>query len=165
MVQGFGTRTKIYAFPDTYRNWKWQGIERRQLCTVLLCRLHTAFLHWPLSSAATKEVQGPDTTWRKIQRPLPWSWRESMGKRYLVTQGRWWGFWEAPAPLSLPPPPGQPGQNTLPPPFRGHTPPSAWVPLEASLGENTLRPRVQDQRPWDGQEEDEETIVSFSAAF
>ncbi len=27
-----------------------------------LCRLHTAFLHWPLSSAATKEVQGPDTT-------------------------------------------------------------------------------------------------------
>ena len=23
-----------------------------------LCRLHTAFLHWPLSSAATKEVQG-----------------------------------------------------------------------------------------------------------
>ncbi len=28
----------------------------------LLWRLHTAFLHWPLSSAATKEVQGPDTT-------------------------------------------------------------------------------------------------------
>jgi hypothetical protein len=27
-----------------------------------LYRLHTAFLHWPLSSAATKEVQGPDTT-------------------------------------------------------------------------------------------------------
>ncbi len=27
-----------------------------------LCRLHTAFLHWPLSSAATKEIQGPDTT-------------------------------------------------------------------------------------------------------
>ncbi len=27
-----------------------------------VCRLHTAFLHWPLSSAATKEVQGPDTT-------------------------------------------------------------------------------------------------------
>ncbi len=25
-------------------------------------RLHTAFLHWPLSSAATKKVQGPDTT-------------------------------------------------------------------------------------------------------
>ena len=68
-----------------------------------MCRLHTAFLHWPLSSAATKEVQGPDTTWRKIQGPLPWSWRGSMDKRYLVTQGRWWGFWEAPAPLSLPP--------------------------------------------------------------
>ncbi len=33
------------------------------LCAVLrVCRLHTAFLHWPLSSAATKEVQGPDTT-------------------------------------------------------------------------------------------------------
>jgi hypothetical protein len=28
----------------------------------VLCRLHTAFLHWPLSSAATKKVQGPDTT-------------------------------------------------------------------------------------------------------
>jgi hypothetical protein len=28
----------------------------------MLCRLHTAFLHWPLSSATTKEVQGPDTT-------------------------------------------------------------------------------------------------------
>ena len=27
-----------------------------------VCRLHTAFLHWPLSSAATKNVQGPDTT-------------------------------------------------------------------------------------------------------
>jgi hypothetical protein len=27
-----------------------------------LYRLHTAFLHWPLSSAATKKVQGPDTT-------------------------------------------------------------------------------------------------------
>ena len=67
-------------------------------------------------------------------------------------------------PLPLPPP-GQLGQNTLPPPFRGHTPPPAPVQLEASLGENTLRPRVQDQRPWDGQEEDEETIVSFSAAF
>ncbi len=28
----------------------------------LLCRLHTAMFHWPLSSTATKEVQGPDTT-------------------------------------------------------------------------------------------------------
>ena len=26
-------------------------------------------------------------------------------------------------PLPPPPPPGHPGQNTLPPPFRGHTPP------------------------------------------
>jgi hypothetical protein len=33
----------------------------KEILTVL-CRLHTAFLHWPLSSAATKEVQGPDTT-------------------------------------------------------------------------------------------------------
>ena len=64
-----------------------------------------------------------------------------------------------------PPPPGQPGQNTLPPPFRRHTPPLVPVPLEDSLGESTLRPRVQDQRPWDGQEEDEEAIVSLSAAF
>ncbi len=30
-------------------------------------RLDTAILDWPLSSAATKEVQGPDTTGRRIQ--------------------------------------------------------------------------------------------------
>ncbi len=29
--------------------------------------IHTAILDWPLSSAATKEVQGPDTTGRGIQ--------------------------------------------------------------------------------------------------
>jgi hypothetical protein len=68
-------------------------------------------------------------------------------------------------PPLLPPPPGHSGQNTLPPPFRGHTPPLAPVPQEASLRESTLRPRVQDQRPCDGQEEDEKTIGSFSAAF
>ncbi len=33
----------------------------------LVYRLHTVILHWPLSSAATKEVQGPDTTGRRIQ--------------------------------------------------------------------------------------------------
>jgi len=68
-------------------------------------------------------------------------------------------------PPLLPPPPGHSGQNTLPPPFRGHTPPPVPVPLEDSLGESTLRTRVQDQKPWDRQEEDEEAIVSFSAAF
>ena len=41
-------------------------------------------------------------------------------------------------PPLLPPPPGHSGQNTLPPPFRGHTPPPAPVPQEASLGESTL---------------------------
>jgi hypothetical protein len=46
-----------------------------------------------------------------------------------------------------------------------HPSPSQRVPVEASLGENTLRPLVQGQRPWIGQEEDEETIVSFSAAL
>ncbi len=30
-------------------------------CYAVYC-LHTALLHWPLSSAATMEVQGPDTT-------------------------------------------------------------------------------------------------------
>ncbi len=35
--------------------------------TSYLSRLHMAILHWPLSSAATMEVQGPDTTWRRIQ--------------------------------------------------------------------------------------------------
>ncbi len=33
-----------------------------KIASLNLCRLHTAFLHWPLSSAATKKVQGPDTT-------------------------------------------------------------------------------------------------------
>ncbi len=36
--------------------------KRKKLLHIILSRLHTAFLHWPLSSAATKEVQGPDTT-------------------------------------------------------------------------------------------------------
>ncbi len=49
-------------------------------------------------------------------------------------------------PPLLPPPPGHSGQNTLPPPFRRHTPPLVPVPLEDSLGESTLRPRAQDQR-------------------
>ncbi len=39
------------------------------------------------------------------------------------------------------------------------------VPLEERLGESTVRPRVQDQKPRDRQEEDEEAIVSFSADF
>jgi hypothetical protein len=68
-------------------------------------------------------------------------------------------------PPLLPPPSGHSGQNTLTPPFRGHPPPPVPVPLEERLGESTVRPRVQDQRPWHGQEEDEDTIVSFSAAF
>ncbi len=57
--------------------------------------------------------------------------------------------------------------RTEPPstPFQVHTPPPARVPVEASLGENTLRPLVQGQRPWIGQEEDVETIVSFSAVL
>ena len=63
------------------------------------------------------------------------------------------------------PPSNQAGPNPPPSPL-GYVPrPLAPVPLEASLGENTLRPRVQDQRPWDGHEEDEKTIWSFSAAF
>ena len=49
--------------------------------------------------------------------------------------------------------------------FQVHTPPPAKEPVEASLGENTLRPLVRGQRPWLGQEEDVETIVSFSAVL
>ncbi len=52
-----------------------------------------------------------------------------------------------------------------PTPFQVHTPPPAKVSVEASLGENTLRPLVRGQRPRIGQEEDVETIVSFSAAL
>jgi hypothetical protein len=52
----------------------WLAVALTEYLSSPVYRLHTAFLHWPLSSAATKEVQGPDTTWRKIQGPLPWSW-------------------------------------------------------------------------------------------
>ena len=66
--------------------------------------------------------------------------------------------------VSPPPPPEQPGHSPLPP-LQVHTPPPAKVPVEASLGENTLQPLVRGQRPWIGQEEDVETIVSFSAVL
>ena len=60
-------------------------------------------------------------------------------------------------------PPTRAARTEPPPtPFQVHTPPPARVPVEASLGEKTL---LQGQRPWIGQEEDEETIVSFSAAL
>jgi len=63
-------------------------------------------------------------------------------------------------------PPHQSNQDRAPShPLQVHTPPPAKVLVEASLGENTLRPLVRGQRPWIGQEEDVETIVSFSAAL
>ena len=63
-------------------------------------------------------------------------------------------------------PPHQSSQDRAPShPLQVHTPPPAKVPVEASLGENTLQPLVRGQRPWIGQEEDVETIVSFSAAL
>jgi hypothetical protein len=45
--------------------WQSFGLKNKKKKSQIIhdvCRLHTAFLHWPLSSAATKEVQGPDTT-------------------------------------------------------------------------------------------------------
>ena len=66
----------------------------------------------------------------------------------------------------LPPPPTRAARTERPPtPFQRAHPSPSLSTLEAGLRENTLRPRVQDQRPWDGQEEDEKTIGSFSAAF
>ena len=63
-------------------------------------------------------------------------------------------------------PPHQSNQDRAPShPLQVHTPPPAKVPVEASLGENTLQPLVRGQRPWIGQEEDVETIVNFSAAL
>ncbi len=50
-----------------------------------------------------------------------------------------------------------------PTPFKYTLLPPAKVPVEASLGENTLRPLVRGQRPWIGQEEDVEAILIFSA--
>jgi len=67
------------------------------------------------------------------------------------------------APAPSPSPPHQGSQGRTPShPLQVHTPPPAKVPVEASLGENTLQPLVRGQRPWIGQEEDVETIVSFS---
>ena len=61
-------------------------------------------------------------------------------------------------------PPHQSNQDRAPShPLQVHTPPPAKVPVEASLGENTLQPLVRGQRPWIGQEEDVEAILSFSA--
>ena len=63
-------------------------------------------------------------------------------------------------------PPHQSNQDRAPShPLLVPTPPPAKVLVEASLGENTLQPLVRGQRPWIGQEEDVETIVSFSAAL
>jgi len=44
-----------------------------------------------------------------------------------------------------------------------HPLPKCW--LRPASEENTLRPLVRGQRPWIGQEEDVETIVSFSAVL
>jgi hypothetical protein len=61
-------------------------------------------------------------------------------------------------------PPHQGNQGRAPShPLQEHTPPPAKVPVEASLGENTLQPLVRGQRPWIGQEEDVEAILIFSA--
>ena len=61
-------------------------------------------------------------------------------------------------------PPHQSNQDRAPShPLQVHTPPPAKVPVEASLGENTLWPLVRGQRPWIGQEEDVEAILIFSA--
>ncbi len=47
---------------DVFLFWELRGLSPNFHIHVSVYRLHTAFLHWPLSSAATKEVQGPDTT-------------------------------------------------------------------------------------------------------
>ncbi len=61
-------------------------------------------------------------------------------------------------------PPHQSNQDRAPShPFKYTLLPPANVPVEASLGENTLQPLVRGQRPWIGQEEDVEAILIFSA--
>jgi hypothetical protein len=115
-----------------------------------LYRLHTAILNRPLSSAATKKVQGPDTTWRRIQGPLLWSWRESMGKRYLVTQGRWQVFWEAPAPLHPFPPFRAAWAETHYPPPQGRPLPQENYHLGLTSVKTSFWPPNLDQKSWLG---------------
>jgi hypothetical protein len=67
-------------------------------------------------------------------------------------------------PLPLPP---IRAARAVPPPtpfwYLHHPLPKCW--LRPASEENTLQPLVRGQRPWIGQEEDVETIVSFSAAL
>ena len=81
-------------------------------------------IYWPLSSTATKEVQGPDTTWRRIQGPILWScWRCMdaictlcpVSQKQVITEIEGW---------VSPPPSEQPGQSPLPPPSSTHSSPS-----------------------------------------
>ncbi len=60
-------------------------------------------------------------------------------------------------------PPHQSSQDRAPShPLQVHTPPPAKVSVDSAPEENTLQPLVQGRRPWIGQEEDVEAILSFS---
>ncbi len=57
-----GQGQKCPCFLVTFLRSKNNKMIHKFIFSLGVCRLHTAFLHWPLSSAATKKVQGPDTT-------------------------------------------------------------------------------------------------------
>ena len=141
----------------------WMKEQYLYLCTVApLCRLHTAILDRPPSSAATMEVQGPDTKWRGIQGILFLACQWCMGTICILwplLRNRWLeGLVGTPSPPS-----NQHGPSPPPSPL-GYIPrPLQTDQGEASLREIVLRPLIRGRRPQQHLEEDVETILGFSA--
>jgi hypothetical protein len=122
---------------------KWKGYN-------WMYRLHTAILNWPLSSAATMEVQGPDTTWRGIQGLLFLAcWWCTICIFWPLLRTRW-----QEGPVGTPPPP-----SNLP---RLSPPPPPWGTYPAPC-KRWRRGQPRGRRPQIGLEEDVETILGFSA--
>ncbi len=96
----------------------WGKINSTKVLAILcLYRLHTAILHWPLSSAATMEVQGPDTTWRRIQGLLLlayWWWVGAICTFCSSSQNQVTGKTSVDP---FPPPSNQPGLSPPPSPL------------------------------------------------
>ncbi len=123
----------------------------------------TAILHWPLSSAATKEVQGPDTTGRRIQGLLfltCWWYMGAICTFCPSSQNQLTGKTSVDP---FPPPSNQPGLSTPPPLPLGVPTPTPCIMKERPASVKTIfRPLIRGRRPQIGLEEDVETILGFS---